>query len=183
MDAKKLPELPFVPANPRHRFAGEMLSAGLLICTLGIGYLVWTLISWRRGQNPSHQVLKMRVYSIDTGKPARWRHMVLRCALLPYAFFIIPEILIRIGHYKVTTTQVTTATGTMLQNHVSIGNVGAYIAGSVLFFAILFLDALWIFRGTKRQRLIDVFARTVVLNECMENPLYAPAGEIDSIEE
>ena len=127
-ESKKLPELPFVTANPRHRFAGVALEIGLAICTLGIGYLIWMLISWRKGQNPQHQVLKMRVYSIDTGKPARWRHMVLRCVLLPYALFFIPDVLTRMAHLKVTTTRVTTSTGTMLQNHMSFGNPGLYLS-------------------------------------------------------
>ena len=182
-DAKTLPELPFVTANARHRFAGEMLSAGLIICTLGIGYLIWMLISWGKGQNPSHQVLKMRVYSIDTGKPVRWRHMALRCFLVPFTALIIPNILTRMGHLKVTTIQVATATGSMPQLHVTSDHLGLYLTGVVLTYGLFLLDGLWIFRGTKRQRLTDVVVRTVVLNECVENPLYALAGEIDSIEE
>ena len=46
--------------------------------TLGVGYIVWGLIVWGRGQTPALQVLGMRCWRPQAGQVARWRHMALR---------------------------------------------------------------------------------------------------------
>lgn len=46
--------------------------------TLGIGYVIWGLIVWGRGQTPALQVLGMRVWRPDTGTNASWGVMALR---------------------------------------------------------------------------------------------------------
>ena len=94
----------------------------------------------------------MRVYSIDTGKPATWGHMAVRQFLIPMAYsalyipFLIAAMAVSVDSSDLATGSVT-------------------ILGSVIVFALQLTDALWIFRGDERQRLTDRWARTYVVNE------------------
>jgi uncharacterized RDD family membrane protein YckC len=60
------------------RFGQALLEALLVIVTLGIGWLIWSLIVWSRGQTPAKQVLGMRVVDTDTLSAATWGTMALR---------------------------------------------------------------------------------------------------------
>lgn len=60
------------------RFGGMLLSILLFVVTLGIGYVIWALIAWNKGQTPAKQILKMYVIDIETGLPASWGKMFLR---------------------------------------------------------------------------------------------------------
>jgi len=198
----ELRTLPYVLASPKHRFAGLMVGLGIAI-TIGIlgglfagivgeltlayviaytVYPIWTLASWRFGQNPYHRILKMRVYSIDTGLPVRWRHMALRI-FTGFTTGIIGGALVIYSHITLIVVGVQGSNGVVDQIHALVRHPLALIIAIIYAIALTLLDALWIFKGGKNQRLIDMLCRTVVLNECLENPLYALAGEIDSIEE
>ena len=50
----------------------------LIIVTLGIGYIIWDLILWSRGQTPVYQIMKMQVVKKDTGQNATWGTMFVR---------------------------------------------------------------------------------------------------------
>lgn len=65
-------------ASAGRRIGAWFLSVVLVIVTLGIGYLVWGLIVWGRGQTPALQVLGMRVWRPDDRRPASWGYMALR---------------------------------------------------------------------------------------------------------
>ena len=142
--------LPFVLASRQHRLGGRVLEGVFAILTLYIGWIIWSLIIWGQGQTPGHQVVKMRIYSIDTGKPASWGHMAIRQVLLPLSFFLAP--------------------GALAAIMTVIPNSSIQIAGIAIMYLtisiIWLVDIFWIFRGEKNQRLTDVFARTIVLNEC-----------------
>jgi len=79
----------FPKANPRHRLAGYVLDSILFGLTCGIGWIVWSLIIWSRGQTPGKQILKMRVYNKTTSAPARWGQMLVRQVLI---LSVIPTI-------------------------------------------------------------------------------------------
>jgi uncharacterized RDD family membrane protein YckC len=55
-----------------------LLDVLLFIVTLGIGWLIWSLIIWSRGQTPAKQILHMRVLNLETGRGAAWGTMALR---------------------------------------------------------------------------------------------------------
>lgn len=78
-----------VGAMPQFPPGTELASAGkrigtvfvellLLVVTLFVGYLVWTLIVWKNGQTPGKQVMKMRIYHLQNQRPATWGQMFLR---------------------------------------------------------------------------------------------------------
>lgn len=65
-------------ANPARRIGAWFLAIPLSIVTLGIGYTVWGLILWGRGQTPALKLLGMRVWRPDDRRPATFWWMALR---------------------------------------------------------------------------------------------------------
>lgn len=65
-------------ASPGKRFGGYLLDGVLVIFTVFVGWLIWSLIVWARGQTPAKQLLGMRVVKIRTGTRASWGTMLLR---------------------------------------------------------------------------------------------------------
>ncbi len=65
-------------ASRSPRIGAYFLAIPLAIITLGIGYIIWGLLLWGRGQTPALQVLGMRRFLPDAGRvPGFWR-MALR---------------------------------------------------------------------------------------------------------
>jgi len=65
-------------ASKGRRIGGFVLEILLFIVTLAIGYLIWMLIAWARGQTPGKQVLHMRCYRPESRSDAGWWYMFLR---------------------------------------------------------------------------------------------------------
>lgn len=60
------------------RIGAFFLGIALAIVTLGIGYVIWGLFLWPRGQTPTYQVLGMRCWRPQDGRPATFWWMALR---------------------------------------------------------------------------------------------------------
>ncbi len=65
-------------ASTGRRIGAYFLAIPLAIVTLGIGYIIWGLIVWGRGQTPALQVLGMRVWRPEDQRKASWGIMALR---------------------------------------------------------------------------------------------------------
>jgi uncharacterized RDD family membrane protein YckC len=65
-------------ASVGRRIGAFFLAIPLSIVTLGIGYLIWGLIIWNRGQTPTYQVLGMRCWRPETRQVAGFWWMALR---------------------------------------------------------------------------------------------------------
>ncbi|HWD53468.1 MAG TPA: RDD family protein, partial [Acidimicrobiales bacterium] len=65
-------------ASIGRRIGSWFLAIPLAIVTLFIGYAIWGLIIWGRGQTPTQQVLGMRTWHPETGRRATWGRMALR---------------------------------------------------------------------------------------------------------
>lgn len=72
---REVPGSPIVCSAGR-RLGGHLLDILLAIVTLGVGWLVWSLLAWRRGQSPAKQLLGM--YVVHDGRPASWKRMAAR---------------------------------------------------------------------------------------------------------
>lgn len=60
------------------RLGAYLLDGLLLLVTLILGWLIWSLIVWKDGRTPAKQLLGMRVARKDRGTPATWGTMCLR---------------------------------------------------------------------------------------------------------
>ena len=67
-----------VTTSARRRLLGFVLDIVLFVVTLGVGYLVWSLIVFRGGRSPAKQLLGMRVIKMKDSRPAGWWRMVWR---------------------------------------------------------------------------------------------------------
>jgi uncharacterized RDD family membrane protein YckC len=93
-------------ASVGRRIGGYFMELLLAIVTLGIGYLIWMLVVWARGQTPGKQVLGMYCYRPSTGSIASWGYMLLRWfgqlleSLIPFGFPITSIMMIASNERK-----------------------------------------------------------------------------------
>jgi uncharacterized RDD family membrane protein YckC len=69
------------------RFGAYLLDLVFAIVTLFIGWFIWLLIVWARGQTPGKQLLGMRVVRLREGRKAGWGLMFVRDFLLKGLLF------------------------------------------------------------------------------------------------
>lgn len=65
-------------ASRGQRFGVFLLEIPLVIFTLVIGYVIWALVVYSRGQTPAKQLLKMRVVDVEKRQAASWLSMFVR---------------------------------------------------------------------------------------------------------
>lgn len=152
---------PFVKATPQHRLGAVVLDGVICALTFYIGYIVWALIVWGQGQTPGKQILKIRVYSADTGRPATWGHMAVRQFLIPIATSLLFWVPIAfLGGLSAFLSDPLSQES--LENGIGTIGISLYLVAVVL----QLTDAFWILKGDSRRRLTDYWAKTDVLNEC-----------------
>ena len=145
-------EYSYEKATIQHRLGGKAVDLALYFVTFGIGWLIWALIVWGQGQTPGKQLLKMRVYDKTTGKPVKWGHMAIRDFLLPISL-------------SLALMPLALAASLIPTSESAVTGIALLYMG---YFIVTLIDAFWIFKGEKINRLVDVFAKTDVLNESQE---------------
>ena len=70
-----------------------LLTAGLVVATLGIGWLVWSVTEWRHGRTASFRLTGLRVVRRCDGRPIGLSRSIVRNALL-CTFLIVPVIVV-----------------------------------------------------------------------------------------
>lgn len=141
-------------ASPGHRIGAHAVDIGLYIVTLGIGHFIWNLVVMAQGQSPGKQLLKVRVISQVTGKPANWGHMAIRNFLIPLALAMPVLIPYYVWIFKGFTGN---ALGILFM-----------VLCLLIYLGLLVLDIVWAF-GPNRRRLFDYWAKTYVVNEANLN--------------
>lgn len=144
-------------ASVQHRLGGYFLDLGLAIITLGIGWVIWSLIVWRQGLTPAKQILKLRVVAEESRTNATWGHMAIRQFLIPVTFSIPGWLLMQLGDNTAVVT------GDFSSD--PLEGRGLSSLGNVISFAITLTDGLWIFKNGERRRVTDIWAKTIVVNE------------------
>ena len=82
------PAAGFHPAATLHlvsaggRFGALLLDLVLSIVTFGIGWLIWSVVTWSNGQTPAKQLLGHVVADAQTGQPLDWGRMAMRELLI-----------------------------------------------------------------------------------------------------
>jgi uncharacterized RDD family membrane protein YckC len=67
-----------VLSSPWRRLGASLLDTLLGVVTLFVGWLIWSLIVWNRGQTPAKQLLGMRTIDRESLHSAGWGRMLLR---------------------------------------------------------------------------------------------------------
>lgn len=65
-------------SSPRRRARSLVLEVVLVVVTLGVGWLVWSAVLWRRGQTPAKCLMRMRCIDTRSGAAAGARTMAAR---------------------------------------------------------------------------------------------------------
>jgi uncharacterized RDD family membrane protein YckC len=65
-------------SSPARRVAEPVVELLFLVVTLYVGWLIWELVVFRRGQTPAKQLLGMRVVSLESSRSAGWGTMFVR---------------------------------------------------------------------------------------------------------
>jgi uncharacterized RDD family membrane protein YckC len=74
-----------LPQGVQPRSIGRVIAAYtlavlLFIVTLGVGYIIWSLVAWGSGQTPAQRLFGLRCWRPATGRPASRGQMALRQA-------------------------------------------------------------------------------------------------------
>ena len=141
-------------ASQQHRLAAAAVDVGLILATCFIGWIVWTLILWSKGQTPGKYLLKIRVLNEPTGTPATWGQMFIRQQLIGWALGV---------PYLIAYLFIVLYSGYTGLFGVIVGSLLLLVIW-LLLAAIGIVDIVWAF-GPTRRRLIDYWAGTIVVIE------------------
>jgi hypothetical protein len=76
------------PVNPARRFTAWVLEIVLISGTAYIGWFIWSLVTWGKGQTPAQNLLRMISINETTGAPAKRPQMFIRFFLIFTAYWI-----------------------------------------------------------------------------------------------
>lgn len=65
-------------ASAGSRIGAALLDALLMVVTLFVGWLIWSIVLWKQSSSPAKKMLGMVVIDANTGAPATIRQMVMR---------------------------------------------------------------------------------------------------------
>jgi RDD family len=74
----EVPVAPTPVSSSARRFGALALELLLVAVTMFVGWFVWSLRTWARGQTPAKSLLSLRCVRVAGGRSAPWRIMVLR---------------------------------------------------------------------------------------------------------
>jgi hypothetical protein len=77
-----------LPASPSRRFTAWVLEIVLISGTAYIGWFIWSLITWGKGQTPAQNLLRLISINETTGTPAKRPQMFIRFFLIFTAYWI-----------------------------------------------------------------------------------------------
>lgn len=69
------------------------LAAALLVGTLVVGYVVWSVFEWRHSRTPAYRILGLQVVTRDGGHPVGIGRSLLRSGLL-LPLLVVPTVLV-----------------------------------------------------------------------------------------
>ena len=76
------------PVNPARRFTAWVLEIVLISGTAYIGWFIWSLITWGKGQTPAQNLLRIISINETTDAPAKRPQMFIRFFLIFTTYWI-----------------------------------------------------------------------------------------------
>ena len=77
-----------LPATPTRRFTAWVLEIVLISGTAYVGWFIWSLITWGKGQTPAQNLLRIISINETAGTPAKRPQMFIRFFLIFTAYWI-----------------------------------------------------------------------------------------------
>ena len=69
---------PPVPVNNGARFWAAVLDGVLMVVTLFIGWIIWSVVLYSQSTSPAKKILGLQIVDVKTGAPATMQQMLLR---------------------------------------------------------------------------------------------------------
>lgn len=67
-----------VPVNNGARLWSAILEVILMVVTLGIGWLIWSVVLYSQSTSPAKKILGLQIVDVKSGVPATLQQMLLR---------------------------------------------------------------------------------------------------------
>jgi RDD family len=88
-----VPNLRAPDASVNARFRAFFLTCLLFVATLGVGWMVWSVVEWRHGRTVSYRITGLRVVRRADARPVGLGRSLLRNALL-CTVLLVPTIIV-----------------------------------------------------------------------------------------
>jgi uncharacterized RDD family membrane protein YckC len=80
---------PYTLVTPGARLGASLLDLLLAVVTLGVGWWIWSFVTWSNGQSPAKQLLGHVVADPQTGQAFDWGKMCVRELLIRGLLFAV----------------------------------------------------------------------------------------------
>ena len=118
-----------VSVNPTRRFTVWALEVVLISGTAYIGWFIWSLITWGKGQTPAQNLLRITTINETTGTPAKRLQMFIRFFLIFTAYWIAYFAVSNLA-YVVKPSGVLLATGILIVLAVQLFDISGIVRRS-----------------------------------------------------
>jgi hypothetical protein len=117
------------PVSPARRFTAWVLEIVLISGTAFIGWFIWSLVTWGKGQTPAQNLLRIISINETAGAPAKLPQMFIRYFLIfaPYwiAYFAVSNIA-----YAINPSGILLATGILIVLAVQLFDISGIVRRS-----------------------------------------------------
>jgi len=138
------------PVNPARRFTAWVLEIVLISGTAYIGWFIWSLITWGKGQTPAQNLLRIISINEITSAPAKRPQMFIRYFLIFASYWI--------AYFAVSNlAYASNPSGVLLT------------AGILIVLAVQLFDISGIVRRSDHRRLADVVSG-IAVKEMVSRP-------------
>jgi hypothetical protein len=117
------------PVNPARRFTAWVLEIVLISGTAYIGWFIWSLITWGKGQTPAQNLLRLISINESTGAPAKRPQMFIRFFLIFTAYWIAYFAVSNIA-YAINPSGILLATGILIVLAIQLFDVSGIVRTS-----------------------------------------------------
>ena len=117
------------PVNPARRFTAWVLELVLITGTAYIGWFIWSLITWGKGQTPAQNLLRIISINQTTGAPAKRPQMFIRFFLIFTAYWIAYFVVSNIA-YAINPSGILLATGILIVLAVQLFDISGIVRTS-----------------------------------------------------
>jgi hypothetical protein len=117
------------PVSPTRRFTVWVLEIVLISGTAYIGWFIWSLVTWGKGQTPAQNLLRIISINETTGAPAKRPQMFIRFFLIFTAYLIAYFVVSNLA-YAVNPSGFLLATGILIVLAVQLFDISGIVRRS-----------------------------------------------------
>ena len=118
-----------LPASPTRRFTAWVLEIVLISGTAYIGWFIWSLITWSKGQTPAQNLLRIISINETAGAPAKRPQMFIRYFLI-FATYWIAYFAVSNIAYAINPSGILLATGILIVLAVQLFDISGIVRRS-----------------------------------------------------